>query len=95
MQLARLCGVVVEAMGSGWVAFSPASGETALLNDECAAILEVLEAGPASVLAICQALSADCGLPVGELVVIVESHQQTLIQAGLVQVVARVALPIS
>lgn len=91
MQLARLSGVIVEALGAGWVAFSPSSGETALLNNECAAILEVLEGGPADVLTICQALAADCGLPVDELLSIVDSHQQVLIQAGLVQLLAHPA----
>ncbi len=40
-------GIRVEAVGDRWAAWSPASGQTHLLNDESAAILEVLgEHGP-------------------------------------------------
>lgn len=41
MKFSRVDGVLVEPLGPVWVAFSPASGETTLLNDESAAILEV------------------------------------------------------
>lgn len=35
-------GVRVEPVGEQWAAWSPASGETHLLNDESAAVLELL-----------------------------------------------------
>jgi len=39
-------GVRVESIAATWAAFSPVSGETLQLNDEAAAILELLALGP-------------------------------------------------
>lgn len=47
-------GVLVEPVGHLWAAFTPASGESSLLNDECAAILEVLQAGAANSAEVCR-----------------------------------------
>jgi hypothetical protein len=50
MHYTRAPGVRIEPVGGAWAAFSPLSGETLLLNDEAAAILEVLtSSGPRSV----------------------------------------------
>ena len=51
-------GVSTEAVGHLWAVFSPASGETLLLNDESASILEVLAAGACDTAGVCAALSA-------------------------------------
>lgn len=80
----RVGGVLVEPMGHLWAAFSPATGETALLNDESAAILEVLEAGAAEESAICAHLADDSGLDAHVLAEIVEAAWPRLIEAGLV-----------
>lgn len=82
---ARLDGALVESLGEVWVAFSPASGETILLNDESAAVLEVLEAGPATADAVCAALAADSGLPLESLRPLVNDSWPRLIEAGLVR----------
>ena len=81
----RIDDLLVEAVGSAWAAFSPATGETALLNDEAAAILEVLNAGAASTAAICANLAADSGVDADSLAEIVESSWPRLIEAGLVR----------
>jgi PqqD family protein of HPr-rel-A system len=77
--------VLVEAVGELWVAFSPATGETALLNDESASILEVLEAGPAETAEVCAALALDSGLETSALAEIVDAAWPRLIEAGLVR----------
>jgi PqqD family protein of HPr-rel-A system len=87
----RVDGILVESMGHLWAAFSPATGETALLNDESASILEVLEAGAADTATICARLAADSGLDAHDLAEIVEAAWPRLTEAGFVlaQPVAR------
>ena len=84
-RFARLDGVLVEPVGHLWAAFSPATGETTLLNDECASILEVLEFGPADTQSICSGLSSDSGLASSELIELLEGSWPQLIDAGLVR----------
>jgi PqqD family protein of HPr-rel-A system len=81
----RAEGVLVAPMGHLWAAFSPNSGETMLLNDEGAAILELLEAGPLNSDAVCEALAADSGLPVDTLTDPVRASWPRLMEAGLVR----------
>jgi PqqD family protein of HPr-rel-A system len=84
-RFARGDGVLVEALGYLWVAFSPASGESVLLNDEAASILEVLESGTASTASICATLSDDSGIDAHALFDIVEACWPRLVGAGLVR----------
>lgn len=84
-RFARVDGALVEPVGHLWVAFSPVTGETALLNDESAAILEVLEPGPADTAQVCTQLSADSGVETDALTPIVEASWSSLIDAGLVR----------
>jgi PqqD family protein of HPr-rel-A system len=81
----RVDGTLVEPIGHLWAAFSPATCETALLNDESASILEVLDAGAADTAAICADLSGDSGLDAQDLAVIVEAAWPRLLEAGLVR----------
>ena len=85
VQFACVEGVIVEPVGAMWVAFSPVTGETTLLNDESAAILEMLHDGPADTVAICAALDDDSGVPADELVPMVEAHWPQLLDAGLIR----------
>ena len=71
-----------------WVAYSAATGETVLLNDESAAILELLEAGVASTLEISSALAEDCGVDAGSLAQTIERCWPRLVEAGLVDELA-------
>jgi PqqD family protein of HPr-rel-A system len=81
----RVDGTLVEPIGHLWAAFSPATGETILLNDESASILEVLESGVADTASVCANLADDSGLDVQDLAVIVEAAWPRLIEAGLVR----------
>lgn len=80
----RCEGVLVEPVGHLWAAFSPWSGETALLNDESASILEVLQSGPCDTRSVCSMLAADSGLDADSLVDIVEMGWLRLNETGLV-----------
>lgn len=82
---ARVDGVLVEPIGHLWAAYSPASRETILLNDESAAMLEILEAGPATTAEICETLASDSGLAAETLLDTVESSWPRLVEAGLVR----------
>lgn len=82
---AREAELMVAPIGHLWAAFSPASGETLLLNDESAAILEVLESGPASSEAVCIALACDSHLKAESLAERIEPSWSRLVEAGLVK----------
>lgn len=81
---ARRPGVLLAPVGERWAAFSGASGETALLNDESAAILEVLAEGPADHEAVCRTLAADSGLEATDIAAAVEASWLSLVLAGMV-----------
>lgn len=80
-----VAGTLVAPVGHLWAAFSPLSGETTVLNDESAAILEVLADGPRSLEDLCASLAADTGQPPDELAPIIEACWPRLIDAGLVR----------
>ena len=84
-QYQRITGTLIEPVGHLWVAFSPATGETILLNNESAAILEVLEAGTADTVAVTQALAADGVLAPDSVEQLVEDAWPELVASGLVR----------
>lgn len=84
MLYARRHGVELEELGHVWVAYSAATGETTLLNDESAAILELLGACAASTLKISSVLAEDCGLHPEALFESIEKCWPRLVEAGLV-----------
>jgi PqqD family protein of HPr-rel-A system len=81
----RVPGLCVESVGSGWAAFSPVSGETLLLNDEAAAVLEVLSDGPATRGTVCAALASDSGTPAAEIEERLAESWEQFVRAGLVR----------
>lgn len=82
---AAVGGVQVAQVGQLWAAFSPLSGETVLLNDASAAILEILADGPRSQADVCECLASDTDQPADVLASIVESCWHSLIDPGLVR----------
>lgn len=82
-------GTRVEAMGDLWAAFSPASGETLLLNDTSVAILELLSEGAMPLPAIVERLARDVARPEGEIETLLRDHWPKIIEAGLVCVVGQ------
>jgi len=84
----RRDGIAVEPVGDFWAAFSPVSGESILLNDESAAILEVLAEGPATTQQVAAQLALDTGDVAADLHDLVAGCWLTLIDSGLVQQLA-------
>lgn len=82
-------GVLMETLGEHWAVFSPASGESHLLNDSSAAILEMLTGTPGlHADHICAVLAADTGAVRSEVEPLVDEALRTFVTAGLVRVVA-------
>lgn len=84
-QYVRTEELLVEPLGHLWAAFSASSGETVLLNDEAASVLEVLLMGAGSTDSVCAQLALDSGLAAGSMVEVVEGCWRRLIEAGLVR----------
>ena len=81
----RVPGVRVEQIGSGWAAFSPLSGETLLLNDSSAAVLECLEHGPADDASIARELADDAGMTQDAMARTLHTGWDALVSTGLVR----------
>lgn len=81
----RVDDLLVEPVGHLWAAFSPMTGETTLLNDETASVLEVLTLGSGTTASVCTQLASDSGLPVDSLIEAIEECWPRLIEAGLVR----------
>ena len=84
-QYARVSGILIEPVAHLWAAFSPATGETTLLNDESASILEVLESGPADTAAISATLALDNGSATESMQDLIAACWSQLVSAGLVR----------
>ena len=85
MHYERTPGARVEAVGDAWAAFSPMSGETLLLNNEAAAVLEVLADGAAEPDIVCAALARDGDLAIEQVQAAMGDAWQQLLQVGLVR----------
>jgi len=78
-------GSRLTALGAGWVAYGGASGETLYLNDESAAVLELLrDEGPTRFDAVCRALAGDSGLDLAAVTPAVQQGWAPLVEAGLI-----------
>lgn len=78
-------GVVVEPLGHLWATYSPASGETSLVNDECVAVLDELTSGALTRPELCRRLASAVDVPLTEVETVVEGTWDTLVHAGLVR----------
>ena len=82
-------GARIEAIGLKWAVWSPLSGDTHVLNDEAAAILEVLtEQGTMATEEVAQALmepGPDGESQASAIQVMVELTWPVLLSAGLVR----------
>lgn len=92
MLVARIDGVLVEPIGQSWVAFSPASGDTTLLNDESAAMLEVLGLDCMDTADVATQLAEDAGIAASRFAPALDSHWARLIDCGLIRRVVAQAL---
>jgi PqqD family protein of HPr-rel-A system len=92
MYVVRVPGVALEPIGNTWAAFSPLSGETHLLNDSSAAMLECLsEERPKHVDVLCAELAALSGMTTADVADICATSWSSLVQAGVIRVQGRPA----
>ena len=77
-------GLCLELLGEVWFAYSPLSGETIQLNDESAAVIEVLALAPGTVESVCDELMADAGVDHAELMRSIGGSWMQLLEAGLI-----------
>ncbi len=77
-------GLCMAPIGPTWAVYSPLSGETMLLNDECAAIIEVLTEQASDLASVCRELAADVGVDAIELEKTIGASWTQLIEAGLI-----------
>lgn len=82
-----VAGARLEPAEPLWVAYSPASGQTHVLNDECAAMLEWLlnHDQPADSERLAVEFAADTGVPTDRLAETIELAWVPLKLAGLVR----------
>lgn len=92
MKFSRVAGLDLVPLGNIWAAFSPASAETILINNESAAILETLADGALDLSSMAKILSQDCGLSEVELLPIIQAHCPRLIESGFLRPVICCAL---
>lgn len=81
--LAPPTGLRVTLLGDAWVAYSPLSGETMILNTETAAILEILGETPGDLTSVCAALAEDVGIVADDIRATIGYAWNQLIEAGL------------
>lgn len=82
-------GVLIEPLGEQWAAYSPASGETHLVNDTGAALLEIFSGDlPLTLAQACEALAADVGSLSPQAGQFVTEALQTYLNVGLVRSVS-------
>ena len=84
-----MVGVRLEPVGDQWVAWSPRSGETHLLNDEGAAVLEAASVlGECGLIEVCAWLGQDLEADPTSLEEPVAMAWVPLIMAGLIDLAA-------
>ena len=85
-KFARIPGVLIESIGDSWVAYSPASGATHLLNDSSVFILDAVEsAGAASSAELVSTIALEVDRPRTEIETMLQDHWDELIRAGLIR----------
>jgi len=78
-------GLRLEVLGEQWVAFSAVSGETLQLNQEAAAVLDLLRDGPMTESELSAALAAETGAAVTDIEDTLREVWPTLEAAGLIR----------
>jgi PqqD family protein of HPr-rel-A system len=92
----RPAGVLIEDVGASWVAYSPLTGGSHLINDESAAVLDVL-VGAASLSeeAVVTALAVDFGVSVEQVRRMAAPGWTDLEAAGLIRIFSQRASDLS
>jgi PqqD family protein of HPr-rel-A system len=83
-QFAPPPGLLMAPLGEFWVAYSPLSGETMVINTETAAILEALREWPGDLASVCETLAGEVGLAPAELTSTISAAWIQILEAGLI-----------
>jgi PqqD family protein of HPr-rel-A system len=78
-------GVRLEPLGNTWASYSAVSGDTVLLNNEAASILELLADGPKDAACVAATLAASTATDLAEMNEKLRIAWDQLLLAGLVQ----------
>lgn len=78
-------GTLLQPLGPTWVAFSALSGETHLLNDEAAALLEALLEAPRTLAEVAELLAEDIGMPLTTIAPLLHDAALDFQASGLVR----------
>lgn len=77
-------GLLMAPLGGVWVAYSPLSGETMVINNETAAILEVLRERSGNLASVCEALADEVGMKPADLANTIAVSWTQILEAGLI-----------
>lgn len=80
-----LPGTLLKPLGGSWAAYSAVSGETHLLNNEAAALLEALLERPQTIAEAAALLAADAGVQPSSILHLLEDAANEFHAAGLVR----------
>ncbi len=78
-------GTLLQPLHSSWAAFSATSGETQLLNNEAAALLEALLERPRTIAEVAELLAADAGVQSSSIMHLLEEAAREFQAAGLIR----------
>jgi PqqD family protein of HPr-rel-A system len=82
----RAEGVLLHPVGEIWVAYSPASAETHLINESGAALIQALdERSPRSRHEVVQSMASDAGLSEAEVEQLLANAWEEYLAAGLLR----------
>jgi PqqD family protein of HPr-rel-A system len=77
-------GTLLQALDGTWVAFSAASGETQLLNNEAAALLEALIEKPRTISEVSELLASEAGVAPSSILHLLQDAAIEFHAAGLI-----------
>lgn len=77
-------GLLLTPLDEVWVAYSPLSGETMVINNETASILEVLRERCGDLASVCEALAREVDLDPVDVAGTIGAAWKQLIEAGLI-----------
>ncbi len=83
-RLAPPSGLLMAPLGEVWVVYSPLSGETMVINNETAAILEVLRERPGSLASVCEELAVEVEMEPADLANTIAGTWAQIVEAGLI-----------
>jgi PqqD family protein of HPr-rel-A system len=82
-------GTLLRPLGTAWAAYSVLSGESHLLNDEAAALLEALLETPSSLADVAELIADEIGVPQASILPVLADSAIEFQACGLIRPVKR------